>query len=46
MISAWCLPEWSCDTNLVEVEYQIQLANIAKETIQDFDKEVDSLEVC
>lgn len=32
-------------THLVEIKDQIQLAHIAKELVQHFDKEMDSLEI-
>jgi hypothetical protein len=33
----------SAITNLVEIENQVQLAHVAKELIQDLDKEMDCL---
>jgi hypothetical protein len=33
-------------THLVEVENQVQLANIAKELVQHFHEEVDRLKIC
>ena len=32
--------------HLVEVEHEIQLAHILKVRVEDFDKQVDRLEVC